>query len=98
MKSQGTVYSLVRKAGYLAYSQVNNWKTGDPCQITTLTTVCEQLRVFVSVNHLQVLRQQGNMHQLRERLYDCFYLLPVRRKRCAVPEVMTPGIVTTIIV
>lgn len=39
---------------------------------------------------------QGNMHQLRERLYDCFYLLPVRRKRRAVPEVMTPGTVTTI--
>ena len=52
--------------------------------------------MFVSVNHLQVLRQQGNMHQLRERLYDSFYLLPVRRKRLAVPEVMTPGTATTI--
>jgi hypothetical protein len=37
----------------------------------------------------------GDTHQLRERLYNGFKILPMCWKHHIVPEVMTPGIVIT---
>ena len=48
---------------------------------------CEPLASFLN---------GSDTHQLRERLCNGFNLLPVYGKLCTVPEVMTPGIVTTV--
>jgi len=51
--------------------------------------------VFVYTNYRQVVKYHGDTHQLRERLYNGFILLPIYWKQYIVPQVMTRGIVTT---